>query len=229
MSETPFKKGQGDLTQTIRKLSMPVGTVDDAFEDQEGTALIVCRDNDSKKWAPRWLSQSGLQATVATDPANSLTVARSTHPDVIYVEAGMPGADGEPLFKTLLDAADLQSTIVVLCASAREITAALDAGAHDIARKPYNWHAIGNRARHALNLRVRQQTLEATNEALKEALEVANMARQRLRSSESVEPVTGLPNKSTFMDLLRRGMHAATRDGTTLAVFVIGFTRFRLV
>lgn len=218
-----------DLTQTIRKLSMPVDTVDDAFEEQGGTALLLCRDNDSRKWGPRWLSQSGIQATVLSDPSLALEVARNTQPNIIFVEAVLVGADNVPTYKTLLDAADLDSTIVVLCANAREIAPALDAGAFDIARKPFDWRTIGNRASHALQLNNMQSSLDAGSEALQAALAIANTARERLRSQESFEPVTGLPNKGKFMDLLRRGMRAIDRDSNSLSVFVIGFTRFRLV
>ena len=62
-----------------------------------------------------------------------------------------------------------------------------------------------------------------------EALNVAEGARQSLRSHQSFEPVTGLPNKKKFIDLLKRGMHAVDRDSSVMAVFAIGFTRFRLV
>lgn len=235
MSDFPVKpklsipNGAGDLTQTIRKLSIPVDTVDDAFGEQSGTALLLCRDNDSRKWGPRWLSQSNLQPTVPSDLENALQIARNAVPDVILVEAALLGHDNVPIYQTLLDAADVSSAIFVLCTNAREVSAALDAGAFDIARKPFDWRAISIRASHALQLKNRQASLVASNEVLQKALAIANTARERLRSQESFEPVTGLPNKSKFVDLLRRGMRAIDRDSNTLAVFVIGFTRFRLV
>ena len=218
-----------DLTQTIRKLSMPVDTVNDALEDESGTALLLCKDNDSRKWGPRWLGQCGLQTAVPADPANALEVARTTVPDVIVVEAGLVGVGGVSIFQQLLDAADVNAAVIVLCNNQREIKSALEADVFDVARKPFHWQLIGNRAKHALLLRNRQQSADAANDALQEALVLANAARERLRSQETFEPVTGLPNRAKFMDLLRRGMHASDRDGNALAVFVIGFTRFRLV
>lgn len=235
MTESTVRRGPADasesidLTRTIKKLSMPVDTVNDAIDDDSGTALLLCRDNDSRKWGPRWLGQCGLQATVPADPANALEIARTTLPDVIVVEAGLAGAGGKPIFQDLLDAADVRAEVIVLCNNQREIKAALDAEVFDIARKPFQWQLIANRAKHALRLKNKQQSVEAINEALQEALAVANTARECLRNQESFEPVTGLPNRAKFMDLLRRGMRASDRDGNALAVFVIGFTRFRLV
>ena len=218
-----------DLTRTLKKLSMPVDTGVDALEESAGTALLLCRDRDSRKWGPRWLSQAGLQATIPSDPANALEIARSMTPDVIFVDAALTTPDGEPAYRALLDAADLCAAVIVLCSSARDIGSALDAGAFDVARKPFDWRAIAHRAGGVLKLKHREATIGATNQALTEALEVANTARKRLRSQESFEPVTGLPNKSKFVDLLGRAMRAVDRDQNTLAVFVIGFTRFRLV
>ena len=176
-----------DLTQTIRKLSVPVDTVEDAFEEQGGTALLLCRDNDSRKWGPRWLSQCGLQASVPPDPANALQIARSTQPDVIVVEAALIGAGAEPVFKMLLDAADLQCAVIVLCANPRELKAAMEAGAFDIGRKPFDWQAIGNRARHALQLKNKQLAINESTNALQQALKIANTARKLLRSQETHE------------------------------------------
>ena len=221
--------GAADLTMAIKRLSQPVDTLGDVFEEPGGTALLLCRDSDSRKWGPRWLGQSDLQVTVASDPANALEVARATQPDVIIVEAALTDGRSQRIFDVLQEAADVRSKVIVLCASNNEIKAALEAEVFDIARKPYNWQSVATRARHALQIKNRTLGLDEANVALQDALELANIARQRLRSQEQFEPVTGLPNKLKFVNLLRRAMRASERGGNSLAVFVIGFSRFRLV
>ena len=222
-------RDSADLTMAIKQLSKPVDTVGDAFEEPGGSALLVCRDNDSKKWGTRWLGSSGLQVTIASDPANAMATVRATEPDVIVVEAALMAGRGRRIFEALQDAADIQSDVIVLCASNGEIKAALETGVFDIARKPYNWQSVATRARHALLIRNRDLGLDEANVALQGALELANVARQRLRSQEQFEPVTGLPNRSKFVDLLRSAMRATERGGNHLAVIVVGFSRFRLV
>ncbi len=233
MTDTASKSGDRaealEFTQSIRKLSIKADTVEDAFDDTPGTAVVLCRDSGSKKWGPKWLSQVALQASVPSDPSNALELVRSTTPDVVFVEAVLVGGDGEPIYKSLLEAADITSKIVVLCNGSREISAALAAGAFDVACKPYEWQAISHRARTAMRLKSSQASLAESSAALSKALELANSARETLRSQQSFEPVTGLPNKSKFIDLLRRGMRAMDRDAGKLAVVVVGFTRFRLV
>ena len=191
--------------------------------------MLLCRDSAAKKWGKRWLTQAGLQTLVAEDPGNGLAIAREEKPDVIVVEAGLQDITAKPVFRALADAADLNVPVIVLCATSREINTALEADVFDVARKPYHWQLISQRARHALRLVDLDAQLNHSKDSLDKALAIAEAARQRLRSRESFEPVTGLPNKTKFMDLLRRGMTAVDRDQTGLAVFVIGFSRFRLV
>lgn len=218
-----------DLTQTIKRLSVPRTAATDTFEIDAGTALLLCRDSAARKWGKRWLTQAGLQTEVAEDPGDGLAVARAEKPDVIVVEAGLQDSTAMPVFRALTDAADLHVPVIVMCASSREINSALEANVFDVARKPYHWQLISQRARHASRLAALEEKLSESTDSLAKALTIAESARQQLRSRESFEPVTGLPNKSKFMDLLKRGMAAVCRDQSELAVFVIGFTRFRLV
>jgi len=232
-SETREGPSQGgdknNLTQTLKRLAVPVTSADSGFEEDEGKALLLCRDSASRKWGPRWLRQAGLVATTPIEFADGLLMARKLRPDVVIVEAALQSPEGEPLYQSLLDAADVDSPIIVLCASSKEVSAAAETQAFDVARKPFDWQLLSRRANHAWRLRTLQENLDNSMDALEEALRLADDARQRLRSRESFEPVTGLPNKTKFLDLVKRGMRAIERDNNVLAVFVIGFTRFRLV
>lgn len=221
--------GPADLTVALRQLSMQEVTVPDAFGEPGGTALLISRDSDAKKWCARWLGRSGLQVTVASDPVNGLAAARTVRPDVIVVDAAVNDGANRPVFEAIEEAADVESDLIVLCSSNAHVKAALDVDVFDVVRKPFNWQSVAARASHALQIRNRDAGLAEANDALKEALELANVARQQLRSHERFEPITGLPNRTRFVELVSRAMGATQRDGCDLAVFVIGFTRFRLV
>jgi len=220
-----------DLTMSIRNLSMPIARSNGTGlpGDESLSALLVCRDNASQKWGPRWLRQSGLTPVLITDPDKALSTARSTRPDVIIVEASLQDKSGSRLFQVLQDAADVLAPVIALCANTKEVLAAVGADVFDVVRKPVEWQLTGRRAMRAAKSADRDAQLDQSRESLSKALELAENARQHLRSKESFEPVTGLPNKTKFMDLLRRGMSAADRDSNVLAVFVVGFNRFRLV
>jgi EAL domain-containing protein (putative c-di-GMP-specific phosphodiesterase class I)/GGDEF domain-containing protein len=232
MAEADETDDDLDLTRSIRALSVPVFSgVNDASsrDDRPSSALIVCRDNNTPKWAGKWLPQFGFNTNLTAGPTEALSVARETKPDVIVVEAGLSDGDGGKVFESLQNAADLSVPLIVLCSNSKEVQAALNADVFDIVRKPIEWQLVARRAKMAAQLSRAEAQLLAEQLARKEALDLADHAHKQLRSSQAFEPVTGLPNKTRFLDLVNRGMRAAERDDNFLAVFVIGFSRLRLV
>ncbi len=218
-----------DLTQTIRKLSVKDYMLADASSDLGKTALVFSANADATKWAPRWLGQGGITTTVNDNHLGGLDEARQAMPHAIIVDAAIRAQSGQRLYEELLDAADLQMPIFVLCTSSREINAALERKPYDVISKPFDWAVVGHRIRHAIEARDLRERLVDRQEALDKALVLADAARKRLRKGESFEPVTGLPNKRKFTDLVRRSMASVDSSGSALAVIVIGFNRFRLV
>ena len=233
MSELRNKQGVAgqslDLTRSIKKLSVPASAANEELREVGGSALLFSKNSSTTKWAPRWLHQQDVKTTVVSDMANAVDRVRSTQPDVVIVEAGLLGESGQPLYCDLLDARDLGMPIFVMCASSRELSAALDGDAYDVIRKPYEWAMISRRIKYAVCAQKLRAKFQEGQDSLQEALAVADEARVRLRRGESFEPVTGLPNKKKFVELIRRSMGAVDRDGNALAVIVIGFNRFRLV
>ena len=200
-----------DLTESIRKLSLPKDPLDDPYVDHGDTALLLCRDGDSRRWGPRWLTRVGLTPEAPGDPQNGLELARQLRPSVIVVEAGLRSPGGQPLYRELADAADIDMPIIVMCASNKDVLAAQDYEVHDVVRKPFEWQLISRRASLAVRISRLGSQLADSRRALEKALDVADSARRRLRSHQSFEPLTGLPNKRKFMELIRRGMTAADR------------------
>jgi len=206
----------------------PAGIVESTDENSRA-ALLVCRDSDSIKWGPRWLKQAGLDTVQISDGGDALSIARSSSPDIVIVEAGLTDSNREKLYEVFSAAADLPIPVIVLCSNSKEARAAMDAGVHDVVSKPVEWEVTSRRAMQAVQANRTSAQLEEAKDSLATALGIADQARQRLRSRETFEPVTGLPNRSKFASLLARGMATADRDKSLLAVFVIGFNRFRLV
>ena len=228
-NKQPVTQDSLDLTRSIKKLSMPASAANEELPEVPGSALLFSKNSDATKWAPRWLNQHDVKTAVVSDTAAAVERVRSTQPDVVIVEAGMLAESGQPLYCDLLDARDLDIPIFVMCSSSRELSAALASDSYDVIRKPFEWSMISRRVKYAVRARMLKVKLQEGQESLQEALAVADEARQRLRRGESFEPVTGLPNKKKFVELIRRSMGAVDRDGNALAVIVIGFNRFRLV
>ena len=220
-----------DLTQTLRRLTVAGDTHTDVSEHLESThtALLICRDGEVKKWGRRWLEREGCDVAIVDDPADYLRAARDLRADVIVLEGGLVAPGGGALVKVLAETPEITTPLLVLTANAKELSLALDCKVFDVIRRPYEWKLLGKRAKHAASQGSAANELNTAKKSLAQALDVAERARQQLRSNESFEPLTGLPNKKKFIDLMKRGMQAADRDGNVMAVFVVGFNRFRLV
>lgn len=218
-----------DLTTRIKKLSFPLENSLGELDEPTGTALLFTRDAESRKWGPRWLGQFGLQTTLSEDCANALDVVAAAAPDVVLVDASLSNGNKQPVYEQIHASASVDVPVIVLCPSKREVSAVLNTGVHDATCKPFKWQSIANRARLAWQLKEKERLLEANNVLLSEALRLAETARTDLRSQQKFEPVTGLPNKTKFMELLRRSIRAKELEQNALAVIVVGFTRFHLV
>ena len=227
LAETSTSVDTG-FTQALKRLEVPTTTIDDLLEVC-GQVFLFSRNADVTKWAPRWLNHRDIKTTVITDPADALQVVRKSRPAAMIVDAAMMAQRGEPLYHVLLDAQDLDIPIFVMCSNAKEATAASECDPYDVIRKPFEWALVSRRVKHAMVTRELVNRYEEGQESLREALEVADAARQRLRRGEAFEPVTGLPNKKKFSEIVKRSMKAVDQDGNALAVIVIGFNRFRLV
>ena len=192
-------------------------------------ALIICPDKSSEKWGPRWLRQAGFDCQVTDDPKAALESYGDSSPDVVIVDAAAKTAAGEPLYRCIQQSDAWNSAVFVLCNTAQQIADAIDADVFDVSRKPFDWQLLARRARLVVQQKQRYDELVETRESLRSALELANKARKDLRRSETFESVTGLPNRSVFVDLVGKGIRASQRDQNLLGVFAVEFNRFQLV
>lgn len=217
-----------EMTQTLQRLQVPTTTVDELL-DVGGLVWIFGGNSDVAKWAPRWLNHRNIKTRIFPDAENALESVRESQPEAIIVDALMMAGCGTPLYHVLLDAHDLDIPIFVMCSNAKEATAASECDPYDVIRKPFEWALVSRRVKHAISTRSLMHRFKEGQASLQEALEIADTARQRWRRGESFEPVTGLPNKKKFTEIVKRSMSAVDQDGNSLAVIVIGFNRFRLV
>lgn len=232
ISNKPAESAASDgveFTQAIRRLQVPATASADELHDVGGMVMLFSSNPLATKWAPRWLNHHEIKTTVVPDAKNALQIIRNSQPAAIIVDALLLTEDKQPLYHTLLDAMDLTMPIFVMCSSPKEANAALERNPHDVIRKPFEWALISRRVKYAISTRNLLHRYEENQVSLEEALELADAARKRLRHGESFEPVTGLPNKKKFTEIVKRSMSAVDRDGNALAVIVIGFNRFRLV
>lgn len=105
------------------------------------TKILIADDHPELREMIRLsLSMSGYQVETAPDGHAALEAAVDSWPDLFIVDARMPGPSGPALCAQLHDLAPAEGTPILLIsglAECAEIQAALQAGAQEFLRKPF--------------------------------------------------------------------------------------------
>jgi CheY-like chemotaxis protein len=102
--------------------------------------ILLVEDNEfNRDMLSRRLLRRGFQVDMATDGPNALDVARSSPPDVILMDLGLPGMDGLEVVRRL-KAMGKTRAIPILALTAHALPAdralAQEAGCNDYDTKP---------------------------------------------------------------------------------------------
>ncbi len=197
--------------------------------DTKGIALLITRDALSLKWAPRWLQNAGLDVRIADTADEAVAIATAERPSLMIADAAITGDDGRPLIESLRKVHGKDVPLIALCANNADVNAATDAEVTDIARRPYDWQVITQRAARVLRAHEMLAELRSARDALESMRVSARAARRDRAKVAELDRLTGLPNVERFLSLLHRAV--ATRPGTrrNVGVLVVGLDRYRMV
>ena len=160
--------------------------------------LIVEDDPSIRQLIKAVLEGSGYDVSEAADGPSALPAAREASPDVILLDIGLPGMDGFGVLGLLKDDAQLRDVPVIMVTAWGEptlVTKALDRGAHDFVRKPFDVADLSARVDAAA--RMKEQT-----DLLKDDVE-------RLHEIAINDSLTGLLNRRGIEQSLPTGPFAA--------------------
>ena len=109
----------------------------------EKTILLIDDDHDLVRGASVRLRRAGYRTISADNGQHGLESASENHPDAILLDLRMPVMDGLTALRELRNRADTQRIpVVMLSASPKSQTDALDAGARFFLSKPYDGEAL---------------------------------------------------------------------------------------
>ena len=154
--------------------------------------------------------QDEHEVLFAMDGPRALEIARTQHPDLILLDAVMPGMDGYAVCKELLAAPetnDIPVIFVTALKSPEDETRALDAGAADFISKPVNAAVV--RARVRTQLTVKRQ-------------------RDALRALILTDGLTGVANRRAFDEQLGAEWRRCGRAGLPVALILVDIDHFKL-
>jgi diguanylate cyclase (GGDEF)-like protein len=175
----------------------------------EASILLVDDDLSAIQLMGRILVDVG-KLRFASNGADALRLARDSTPDLILLDAEMPGMSGFELLRTLKAESSLLEVPVIFITSHTEAgfeVSALDMGAADFIGKPLKSSRVLARVKTQLRLK------QATDE---------------LRRTATTDALTGIANRRKFDELLEREWLRAQRSGEPVSLLMIDVDHFKL-
>lgn len=207
--------------------AQPLADIEGFGDARQRVALLATTDKLSQQWAPRWLEHSGFDVRFAGTPEEALGIASATRPNLMLVDAGLPGPEGSLLLNALRKIHGDKVPLIALCGSSRDTALVSQTEASDIMRRPLDWQIITQRAVRAVKTHEMQRELHSAKAQLKNLrMEKRTAARDRARTA-GLDLLTGLPNGERFRSLSHKSITANGQGETS--VIVIGLNQFRLV
>jgi len=93
------------------------------------------------------LINSGYEVSSLPNGYHVIEEVKSTHPDLLIIDAIMPGMDGRDICKILKLNKDTKDLPVIICSSEDNLDAALrqDGAPNDVLHKPFDMNALINK------------------------------------------------------------------------------------
>jgi len=154
--------------------------------------------------------QDEHEVLFALDGAKALALARAQRPDLILLDAVMPGMDGYEVMATLraeAATADIPVIFVTALKSPEDERRALDAGAADFIGKPVNAAVVRARVRTQLTVKRQADTL---------------------RAMTLTDSLTGAANRRAFTERIEAEWRRCARAQLPLALILADVDHFKM-
>lgn len=197
------------------------------------------------------LQQHGFRLAVAKSGESALAKAEQTQPDLILLDVMMPGLSGFETCRHLKANPATQDIPVVFLSALDQALNKVEAfamGGADYITKPFQTEEVLARVKHQLELRAakaeivalnahleervqdRTHQLVTTNQLLAEEIGERQRAEDQLRHGAFHDALTGLPNRSLFMEHLEMALTRSQRSNDyQFAVLFVDLDRFKII
>lgn len=169
--------------------------------------LLAEPDTLSRRVLETALAQWNHQVVICSSGTEACQALQSQGaPELAILDWTLPGIDGPQVCREITQAASPKPYTILLTSPdlQQDPLAGLEAGADDCLVRPIDAGQLQFR------LRVGQQWLEVQRELA--------TARDQLRRTEAIDPLTGLWNRATLLEQLGRELSRARREGAPLGV-----------
>lgn len=156
-------------------------------------------------------------------------VAGPNPPDLVLLDVKMPGIDGFEVcrrIKAMPAGHRIPVIFVTVLDAVRQIVKGFELGASDYITKPFDVDEVHARVRTHLELARLRRLLE---DMVAQRTAMLQVSEERYRILAQRDPVTGLPNRALFAELLTHAVQQAQRTGTPFALLSLDLDNFKTI
>ena len=181
------------------------------MRSSERSALVVDDDEAAIDLMRRWLERMGYDVFAAPDGETGLAMAREHRPDLILLDALLPGISGYDVLAELRADAELSRTPVILVTVDDDRARGLSAGASDYLRKPIREEQLravaklydGNASGDVLVIDDDDDSAELIKRSVEQ---IGFSTRRACDGLEGVEMASSAPPAAIVLDLAMPGL-----------------------
>ena len=200
------------------------------FETNPPTILIVEDDRNLCLVASVVLSQEGYQTEIVSNGERCLQICLDSIPDLILLDAMMPGMDGfaccEILHEKLGEACP-PIVIITILDNEESVELAFEKGATEYVTKPINWSVLRRRIYRLLKTRWALQELQNRYHQAQILSQELAEANRQLEKLAAVDGLTQLANRRVFDQRLQEEWQRSRRHSSPLTVILCDIDYFK--
>jgi diguanylate cyclase (GGDEF)-like protein len=204
--ETEFTLVEASLNSKLATLEL---SDTEQTKRTKEVVLIVDDDQSTRMTVASVLEREGYQVELGANGRDAVRLFEVLRPNVIIMDAMMPIKDGFEAcreIKAMQGGSDVPVLITTALESEKSVDLAYESGAADFVPKPINLSVLRQRVRRLLDKQFADQHVHKL--AYKDAL-------------------TGLPNRTAFVEQFQQELEHAKRKDSKVAVFFIDLDRFK--
>jgi diguanylate cyclase (GGDEF)-like protein len=205
----------------------------DKLNSYSGTILIVDDVLDNLRVLSASLIDRGYEVRCAKNGAIALMTVKQEPPDLILLDITMPDINGYEVCEQIkTDESTRDIPIIFLSAldDAFDKVKAFQVGGADYIAKPFQIEEIIIRIQHQLALQAAKTEIHQLNRELKEEIAQHKKTQELLKQQALHDALTGLPNRTLFMEHLHKALQRISRSKDYLfAVLFIDLDGFKSV
>ncbi|MEW4982144.1 MAG: EAL domain-containing protein [Cycloclasticus sp.] len=204
--ESEFSLVEASLNSKLATLKI---SSEGQMKRNKEVVLIVDDDQSTRMTVASVLEREGYQVELGSNGRDAVRLFEILRPNVIIMDAMMPVKNGFEACKEIKGMPGGESVPVLITTaleSEKSVDLAFESGAADFVPKPINLSVLRQRVRQLL---------------------AKQSADQHVHKLAYKDALTGLPNRTAFVEQFQQELEHAKRNGTRTAIFFIDLDRFK--